>query len=297
MDLLQALLIVTLGYSGLDASAKETWTMLRLFDDMPLTSGNLPRFAEIRGRHAETIRRQLKALRKAGLVAKRRDGDLILYVAADPNPSDPDFQDVQRALSAFSKHSANDMNVDPKAAPPLSFRREGEGPRSAETTSMLMGRQIVKWTSHEFLKYASDLYRRAYGHVSLDLEQSLHGERRQGVVVARIKKSLVKRFLRLGLKNEDVVKYLDWLFEEKAEALDINLGVICSRALQSEWMSVRQRNLKALAGKSDVTGRKQFECPHAKAAGALDAEAWRFYDPDDDSCKICIRRMRCSERA
>lgn len=294
MDLQTAIIIVMVGYGSLKASAKETWVMLRLFSDLPLTSGNLGRFAEIRGRHVETLRRQLKALRKAGLVKRRREGDLVIFAALDPNPSDPDFQDAQKALAAFRQGKRINTNVG-GSTPPLSFRREGEGSKSESAkTLMRFGKKASDWKSHDFLHLASDLYRQTYGHVSLDLEQDLHGERRQGVVVARLKKSLVERFLRLDLTHQSMIDYIEWLFDAKSGALDINVGVICSRALQSEWLSSRQEKAKALAGKHEATGRKH-ECPLAAKAYVPDDEAWRFFDDENVTCQTCPRRMRCSE--
>ena len=297
MNLHQAIIIVMLGYESVDAGAKETWVMLRLFDDLPLTSGNLGHFAKIRGRHAETLRRQLKILRKAGLVKRRRQGDLIIYAAIDPSQSDQDFQDVQKALAFFCRKNQNNIGVD-GSPPPLSFRREGEGVENKTTstsTSIRFGKKADEWKSQDFLHLASDLYRKTYGHVSLDLEQDVHGERRQGVIVVRIKKSLVQRFQRLDLTNQDVIDYIEWLFDTKAANLDINVGVICSRALQSEWLSARQAKVKDLAGKREVTHRKLRECPFADKAGVPNADAWRFFDDEDHVCQTCPRRMRCSE--
>lgn len=293
MDLQQAIVILMLGYSSLDSAAKETWLLLRTLDSatIAVTSGNLDRIAAIRGRHRETIRRHITALREKGLITQRRRNDLVVYSLVDPVPSNPDFQDTQKALASISNH----MNVD-GSAPPSPLRGEGEGLKSNHI-GVVYGKALENWNAKDFVRLASDLYRKTYGHASLDLEQSAHGERRQGIVVTRIKREILQRFGRIGLTKQDVSDYIEWIFAQKAEALDINLGLLCSRSIQSEFISVKTKREKALKGKRQITSAVvQVDCPHARDAAATDQDAWRFYSVGDSYCATCPRRMACSEK-
>ena len=302
MELQQAIVILMLGYSSLDSAAKETWLLLRTLDAAKVfvTSGNLDRIAAIRGRHRETLRRHISALRKNGLVTQRRRDDLIVYSLVDPIHSNHDFQDTQKALASISNHTNVDgthkcSRVTP--LPPCTGRREGGVKSNYIGVSVVYGKALESWNAGDYLRLASDLYRKTYGHVSLDLEGDAHGKRRQGVIVSRLKRELLGRFDRIGLTKQDIYDYILWLFDAKSGSLDINLGIVCSTALQSEFISVKTKKDKALKGKKQITSAEvQVDCPLAAAAGQGDGDAWRFYGEENSDCVTCSRRMVCSEK-
>ena len=293
MELSQAIVILMLGYSSLDSAAKETWLLLRTLQSAQvlITSGSLDRIAEIRGRHCETIRRHISALRENGLITQRRRSNLIVYSLVDPVATNGDFLDTTKSCAEISSH----MHVY-ESTPPLPFRERGEESKSNHI-GVVYGKALENWNAKDFLRLASDLYRKVYGHASLDLEQSAHGERRQGIVVSRIKRELLQRFGRIGLTKQDISDYIEWIFTEKSEALDINLGLLCSRSIQSEFLSVKAKKDQALKGKKQITSASvQVDCPLAAEAGQGDGDAWRFYGEENSDCVTCPRRMVCSEK-
>lgn len=296
MELQQAIVILMLGYSSLDSAAKETWLLLRTLqsDKALITSRNIDRIAAIKGRHPETIRRHIIALRKIGLVTQRRRDDLIVYSVVDPIPTDPDFQDTQKALAEVSSHTDVDGTHGCPPSPPLWGRERGA---ESNHIGVVYGKALENWNAKDFVRLASDLYRKIYGHASLDLEGDAHGERRQGIIVSRLKREVLGRFDRIGLTKQDTYDYIAWLFDAKSNDLDINLGLLCSRSIQSEFISVKTKREKALKGKRQITSAEvQVDCPHARDAAATDQDAWRFYSVGDSYCATCPRRMACSEK-
>lgn len=299
MELLDALLILMLGYSKLEDAAKATWILLRVISDvMPVTSRNLARFAEIRGSHMETVRKHMHSLEKHLLLERAKPDpsvSLTVYRPVDPDAGgDTDYRDVQAAVALLTKAASESAGgVGDPPSPPPKGGRGGSGPPEP-------GRKdVVTWTTPDFLRHVNGLYVDHYGHVSLELEGSVAGKKRQGQVMARFKRDVLGRFARLGLSKKDVKSYLDWLFETKAESLEnIGLGAICSPAVQDGFLTEHRRRARELAGKVDVTGGNgALRCRKAEKGGidVGDGDAWRLYDVDDETCKVCLRRGVCAE--
>ena len=293
------LTVLLLGYAGLDPAAKQTWLLLRMLTELvPITSRNLDLVSDISGCHVATIRRHVKALYEAGLLRKRRtEGPqgLVQYTVLDPVETDGTFVDIQKGFGRLEKRVSTCVHDKSQTPSPLS-KRGGRGSDPDIRTSA--NRQTVQdWTSDDFLALSRRLYRKTYGHPSLDLEPDAHGKNHRGKLLVRLKRDLINRFRRVGLGKEAAADYLHWLFQAKSGELDINAGIICSRSLQSEYMTARSKKDKELVGKKRVSAKEAtIPCPKAKAAGVDDVEAWRFYEDGDRTCLVCMRKIRCSER-
>lgn len=353
VELFDALLILMLGYASIDGATKHTWTLLQLLSGMlPVTSGNLARFAEIRGCHAETMRRHFRVLEDAGLLSREEaEGDLVVYLPLWPDPDESGYRDAQTALSLLMKvpdvsaespegvgdngltltinkivdcsqkhperkeivsaESPEEVEASEIGKPGQQNRWLGVTPYSPPLKGGVRGcfptrlpgieaKEIGSWTSADFLRYANRIYVDCYRHVSLELEGSVAGQKRQGVILSRFKRDVLARFIRLGLSKADVRDYLDWLFETKAERFEnIGIGVICSPAIQDGFLSERVKREDEVAGRVDVSEEVggQLRCRRAERGEVKipDGEAWRLFDPDDELCKVCLRRAVCAE--
>jgi len=299
VELLDALMVLLLGYSKLEDAAKTTWLLLRIVSDVvPVTSRTLARFAEIRGVHVETARRHLHALDDHGLLERHRpegQDSLAVYRPLDPTAEgDQDYRDVQAAIALLTKAVRKSAGAagGPPSPPP---KGGGGGPSLPDPEP----KPVDSWTSVDFLRFANELYVEHYGHVSLELEGSVAGEKRQGQVLARFKRDVLGRFARLGLSKTDARGYLVWLFETKSESLEnIGIGAICSPAVQDGFLTEVQRRRSELRGRVDVTkGNGSLRCRKAEKGGIEieDSLAWRLYDPGDKICRVCLRRAACAE--
>jgi len=309
MDLAQATFILSIGYLEVDDTAKLTWLFFRQVQDMgPLTSKSIDRLAKMRGVHPDTIRRHIAQLEAAGLLSKSLKEKVVHYDAVWPDAEQRDYIEsnvrLYRMLSNGEPKSASPTKAL-LSLPSLPLKGRGERGRdsiggNAEMAGCLpspiekqIGKPVSEWTAHQFASALDTLYVGKYRHRNLELDRHTAGAKQFGIVVSRLKDGLIRRFENEGLTKRDAYLYLRWLFEKKADKLDISVGVVVSRTIQNEYLSHKIKTGKP-AAKKEVQ-RSVFRCKKAEAAGAPDSEAFRFFDEGDPTCRVCIRRVSCSE--
>ncbi len=88
------------------------------------------------------------------------------------------------------------------------------------------------YTSKWYLYHIKRLYKKSYGHNSVELQNAPMGK-----MLSVIKVKLVDVLLSVGLKKSDVMKYLEWVFREKSDKLVLTLGLITSSSIISEFVA------------------------------------------------------------
>jgi len=122
----------------------------------------------------------------------------------------------------------------------------GESPlKTANLKKYISGfkqKEISKWSSKEFVDYVQNKFSSVYG---TNLINNFNGNSRNksaGQVYIGIN-ILKNRFRTLEKSNEEIKKYIDWLFDVKAIKLDfpISIGFITSNKVIDEWIWVTKK--------------------------------------------------------
>lgn len=135
---------------------------------------------------------------------------------------------------------------------------DGDGFKRLKTVEEVEAERIEAdpsfWNSHHWRKYLARKYEQAYGVESFEY---IHKKQGDGVIIGRIKRQLVDKFIRdFNLDGHRIKEYIEWVFgsddglvEGKYKAIlarnnsKINFAFLTSDNLVSEWWAVRgERN-------------------------------------------------------
>lgn len=104
-----------------------------------------------------------------------------------------------------------------------------------------MDREISSWTANQFGVYMKSKFKQVYGTDSFEFSSF---EGKQNIKLAKgrewsiIKKQLIDVFHDNNLTNQDILNYINWVFDSKSLTLKfpVNLSLICSKSLITNWI-------------------------------------------------------------
>jgi len=105
---------------------------------------------------------------------------------------------------------------------------------------------IEKWTSHQFLEYMSDKFNQTYGFKSMEFGTvggKSYSKTAKGILYVNIKNKLILTFKEIGLTNQDLKDYIDYLYDVKVADLDfpITLNFIVSKVVLTQWLHISSK--------------------------------------------------------
>ena len=91
---------------------------------------------------------------------------------------------------------------------------------------------VREYSSRHFLYLIKKLYKKTYGHSSVEFDTTPKGR-----LLLKLRRDLIDIFHSIKFDNRLIVDYLNWVFEEKSDKLVLSLGLITSRAIIAEFVA------------------------------------------------------------
>ena len=116
----------------------------------------------------------------------------------------------------------------------------GKSKRKQALHNHKIKRPIEDWKANDFLKYMHEQYVKTYGTISVTFNKYAKGmiTNSYAKLFTVIKRELQDVFKLQGLDNDDLKKYIDWMFKVKSKQLDfpITLSTLMWPTTMDEWV-------------------------------------------------------------